>query len=553
VSRPQDLSESVVDLSFRLLAAVALGALSVLARPASAVGAPGPPPRPPAVLPAMPPAPQARPQGEVSFEYFQERLSNLGRWLRHPVWGDVWQPDAGRDFRPYFYGYWQYTSDYGWLWVSNEPYGDIVYHYGRWVYDPNYGWLWAPGYVWGPSWVAWRETDGYIGWFPMPPGYQDFSLGPIVPPFVPSYAPNDLYGYQYFYGNNFAQDAFAGLWVFVPSLHFGRSDHRPYVTDKGRVRDLYHRSHDRTHYMHDRDRDRIVDRSIDKDALERQTNRYFGAQTGAQFMRRDTPVTSVTEGQEIFRRDWERARNRDSARGPIDAGPGLVGLPANPGTGNSGQDGPAGQGQPAPGRGLGNLGRRFGVPPGAQFGVNPPGGAGDFNNTSPGDSNRRERGRFALPLNPPTPLGATGVPASPNIPSTDVLMGAQNPSAPGTVPRALPQTGPTSANIALGRLFGGARMRGFDVGATPPSLRVPSVPTVPNVATVAPAPVVPQVRALPPAFGAQQGPIVPPAPMAQAPASPSAAVPQISAPSPQNPGVRTGRFLGGLTEPHRSQ
>src|SRR5258705_433297 len=110
---------------------------------------------------------------EVGLEYFHERLTPLGDWLNHPVWGEVWQPDAGPNFRPYFYGYWDYTSDYGSLWVSNEPYGDIVYHYGRWVFDMNYGWLWVPGYVWGPSWVVWRANQDYVGWLPMPPGYLD--------------------------------------------------------------------------------------------------------------------------------------------------------------------------------------------------------------------------------------------------------------------------------------------------------------------------------------------------------------------------------------------
>ncbi len=88
---------------------------------------------------------QAQGQGEVSLEYFHERLAPFGNWLNHPIWGEVWQPDAGPNFRPYFYGYWDYTSDYGSIWVSNEPYGDIVYHYGRWVFDLNYGWLWLPG------------------------------------------------------------------------------------------------------------------------------------------------------------------------------------------------------------------------------------------------------------------------------------------------------------------------------------------------------------------------------------------------------------------------
>ena len=225
---------------------------------------------------------------EVSLTYFEQVLAPFGRWLQHPVWGEVWQPDSGATFRPYFYGYWQYTTDYGWLWVSNEPYGDIVYHYGRWVFDPNDGWLWVPGYIWGPGWVAWRDTGsdgGYIGWLPLPPGYQDFSLNATAP----SSLSDDWYGYRNFYGNNFASDAFAGLWVFVPAQDFGVRNRRPYVIDRARLRDLYRASHDRTDYDRDREHDRIVNRSIDKDALEQSTHRSFGAQQSGQFLRHDKP------------------------------------------------------------------------------------------------------------------------------------------------------------------------------------------------------------------------------------------------------------------------
>jgi hypothetical protein len=248
------------------------------------------------------------PNERVSFDYFQQRLSVFGHWIRHPVWGDVWQPDAGANFRPYFYGYWQYTTDYGWLWVSNEPYGDIVYHYGRWAYDPYFGWLWVPGYIWGPSWVVWRESDGYIGWLAMPPGYdvvagyQDFSG--YTPP-APAFAPENLYGYQNFY-SGFPTDSFLGLWVFAPNQDFGRSDRRRYIIDKEKLRELYRGSHDSTHYVHDRDRDRVVDQSIDKNALEQSTHRHFETTEGGRFLRRDTPVTSVSEGQDVARREGER-------------------------------------------------------------------------------------------------------------------------------------------------------------------------------------------------------------------------------------------------------
>src|SRR5258705_5689238 len=307
----------MVSLSSRSRAAAVLAAFAAFSLPAAAGES--------ASTPVQGPA-----REQVSFAYFQEQLAPFGRWLRHPVWGDVWQPDAGRSFRPYFYGYWQSTSDYGWLWMSNEVYGDIVYHYGRWVYDPNFGWLWVPGYIWGPSWVAWRETDGYVGWLPMPPGYQDFSFVTTAPP----YTPNNWYGYQNFYGNNFALDAFLGLWVFAPNQDFARRDRRPYATDKDRLRDLFRDSHDRTHYVHERDRDRIVDRSIDKDALEQSTHRSFVAQEAAQILRGNTPVTSVTQGQELSR------RNRDRRRGPAVSSPTFP-AQSSPGGGPLGQDGAA--------------------------------------------------------------------------------------------------------------------------------------------------------------------------------------------------------------------
>ena len=44
-----------------------------------------------------------------------------------------------------------------------------TFHYGRWTLNPRYGWVWVPGYNWGPSWVCWRHSDGYLGWAPLPP------------------------------------------------------------------------------------------------------------------------------------------------------------------------------------------------------------------------------------------------------------------------------------------------------------------------------------------------------------------------------------------------
>lgn len=66
-------------------------------------------------------------------------------------------------------------TDGGWYWVSDEQWAWATYHYGRWVYDSYYGWVWTPDTEWAPSWVSWREGDGYVGWAPLPPGA---SFGP---------------------------------------------------------------------------------------------------------------------------------------------------------------------------------------------------------------------------------------------------------------------------------------------------------------------------------------------------------------------------------------
>jgi hypothetical protein len=107
---------------------------------------------------------------------FYDGLSQYGTWENVPVYGDCWVPlDVPAGWRPYTVGYWEAT-DYGWMWVSQDPWGGIPYHYGRWAEDDTYGWIWVPDddYVWAPAWVAWRYGDGYVGWAPLPPdvGWQ---------------------------------------------------------------------------------------------------------------------------------------------------------------------------------------------------------------------------------------------------------------------------------------------------------------------------------------------------------------------------------------------
>ncbi len=106
-------------------------------------------------------------------EDFIYALEPYGRWIRHRRFGEVWVPaNLPRDWRPYEYGHWVYTDEWGWFWVSDpeeEDWGWVTFHYGRWVFERGLGWFWVPGDEWAPAWVDWRYGDGYVGWAPLPP------------------------------------------------------------------------------------------------------------------------------------------------------------------------------------------------------------------------------------------------------------------------------------------------------------------------------------------------------------------------------------------------
>lgn len=142
--------------------------------------------QPPGQPPEQPPygqPPGSYPYDQVSGDdarndvgFFYDELSPYGEWVQHPRWGWVWFPrQVPPGWRPYWLGHWALT-EFGWTWVSEEPFGWATYHYGRWVFDPEFGWLWVPGTVWGPAWVAWQSGAGFIGWAPLPPNVG-FELG----------------------------------------------------------------------------------------------------------------------------------------------------------------------------------------------------------------------------------------------------------------------------------------------------------------------------------------------------------------------------------------
>ncbi|MDI1293724.1 MAG: hypothetical protein PSV18_13400 [Methylobacter sp.] len=113
---------------------------------------------------------QAHSNANNGINIFYDALSPYGNWVNHPTYGQVWYPRGVADnWRPYTDGYWAHTNEYGWLWVSYQPWGWAPFHYGRWAWDNWYGWIWVPGRTWAPAWVFWRAGGGYAAWAPMPP------------------------------------------------------------------------------------------------------------------------------------------------------------------------------------------------------------------------------------------------------------------------------------------------------------------------------------------------------------------------------------------------
>ena len=114
---------------------------------------------------------------KISFSIFFDNLAQHGRWVRHPHYQYVWCPTVDRTWAPYTHGHWVYLASRGWYFDSDEPFAWAAYHYGRWYQDTDLGWCWVPGNVWAPAWVTWRKSNDYVGWAPLPPESDGFSIG----------------------------------------------------------------------------------------------------------------------------------------------------------------------------------------------------------------------------------------------------------------------------------------------------------------------------------------------------------------------------------------
>ncbi|MGI4878168.1 MAG: DUF6600 domain-containing protein [Janthinobacterium lividum] len=184
-------------------------------------------------------------QSVDSISVFFEPLSRYGRWV-DSRFGRGWTPNVNRDWRPYTIGHWEQGA-YGQTWRSDEPFGWAVFHFGRWGFDPAIGWVWTPDTVWGPGWVAWRDSDDVTGWAPLPPRVAlNFDAG---------------YGDGF---NNWGYDQwYQPSWVYVPRGYlYGRSL-RGVILPYGRNRDFWAQTRGITRY--DRVGGRVFNRSFQGD------------------------------------------------------------------------------------------------------------------------------------------------------------------------------------------------------------------------------------------------------------------------------------------------
>jgi len=216
----------------------------------------------------------------VSIGFFHSSLSPHGEWIEMESGFRVWRPiNIQNHWRPYLLGRWIWT-DYGWYWMSNEPFGWITYHYGRWYNDDYYGWIWVPDDVWGPAWVEWRYDNSYIGWAPLPP-YATFSVS-----FGISFTTHWTTPVHY--------------WNFIPYHHFGNVIHYKDIASVGQTRRLIRTT--RTGLQYKVSNGRIINRGVDIAIIERRGKKRIS--------RVQVQVMHKQSGERIIRSNGNRVIER---------------------------------------------------------------------------------------------------------------------------------------------------------------------------------------------------------------------------------------------------
>ncbi len=132
---------------------------------------------------------------------YSRDFDRYGTWRHEPAYGYVWYPTVSAGWRPYYHGRWATYRPWGWFWIGNDPWAWPTHHYGRWGFAAG-AWFWIPGRTWGPAWVSWAYTPGYVSWCPL--GWNNRPIFSII-------NVNVYRGYDPWRG-----------WTVVRRDHFGR-------------------------------------------------------------------------------------------------------------------------------------------------------------------------------------------------------------------------------------------------------------------------------------------------------------------------------------------
>ncbi|MBZ0171910.1 MAG: hypothetical protein K8E66_05980, partial [Phycisphaerales bacterium] len=224
------------------------------------------------------------PRMDVGF--FYEELSPYGDWVYTRDLGWAWFPRNVHSYwRPYTDGRWVMT-EYGWTWVSYEPFGWATYHYGRWGWDSRFGWLWVPGTIWGPAWVSWQHGGGYVGWAPLPPSVG-FEIGIGL----------RLGGFNLSIGIR------PEGYSFVPEHRFLDSRVSGYMVPTARNVTIIHNTTNITNYTYVDNR--VVNRGVDVARIEKATGRQLQRLRVAD-AREKTRTEVAAKEVRIYRPDKQR-------------------------------------------------------------------------------------------------------------------------------------------------------------------------------------------------------------------------------------------------------
>jgi hypothetical protein len=223
----------------------------------------------------------APPNAGLQIGFFYSSLSPHGEWIEVESGFRVWRPfNIPHQWRPYLIGRWVWTDDYGWYWMSDEPFGWITYHYGRWYFDDYYGWIWMPDDIWGPAWVEWRYDNDYIGWAPLPP-YAMFQMTVGIH-FTTHWSAPEHY------------------WNFIRYHRFGSVLHYRDTAPIEHTRRLIRTS--RSGPYQAIDHDRIINRGVDRSMIERRGN--------VRISRVDVQENHERSGERMIQSDKDRRIER---------------------------------------------------------------------------------------------------------------------------------------------------------------------------------------------------------------------------------------------------